>query len=462
MSPNYPFRIAIARVRRWFAVLGATADSHPYLFLGLIAGLALVINIISLIVRPPTTELGQPQLGQTYRWWPLILNLINGRGYLLCIQSYFPFCGPGNEITASLEPVPVLFFGGIALLTHQSLFAAALAEVGINLVILLTTFWMTRLLVNTRAALAAALLWAAYIPAIKLVSQISGDLLGACLLTLGIFFFLRARDSQRWWDFLLSGIALGLAIQSRSALLVVIPGLWAGLLVEGWAKNRDRWAGLAKNIRLGIFISAIVFSTMLPWLVRNSLVFGSSVVGMSLTGYVLYRQNYMLGTDNYLRVVGSEEAYGVVRSLVARRPDLSRALNEVQMDGVYRAEALKIITAYPARYVLLSTYRFLPLWFNWKVDEAYGDQTPLLAYAIMLEQFFLLAFALFGVWKMRQRSWPLWVSIIFVSAAYMAVNGQIRYLVPVMPFVISLGMAGLQPLFAAQPARVFVIKNPRL
>jgi hypothetical protein len=451
MSRRNGLATAVLRVRQWLAALGVRIDSHPYIILGLIASLALVINVISLILRPPTTELGQPQLGQTYRWWPLILNLINGRGYLLCIQSYFPFCGPGNEITASLEPVPVFFFGGIALLTHQSLFAAALAEVGIDLVVLLTTFWMTRLLVNTRAALVAALLWAVYIPAIKLVSQISGDLLGACFLTLGIFFFLRASNSQRWWDLFLSGIALGLAIQSRSALLVVIPGLWAGLLVEGWTKKRDRWARLVKNIQPGIFISAIVFITILPWFVRNIIVFKSPVVGTSLTGYVLYRQNYMLGTDDYLRVIGSEEASRVVQSLIARRPDLSRTLNEVQMDGVYRSEAMKIITAYPARYVLLSAYRFLPLWFNWKVNEAYGEQTPPLAYAIMLEQLFLLASALFGMWKMWQRSWPLWMSVVFVSAAYMAVNGQIRYLVPVMPLVISLGMAGLQHLFSGQP-----------
>jgi hypothetical protein len=62
----------------------------------------------------------------------------------------------------------------------------------------------------------------------------------------------------------------------------------------------------------------------------------------------------------------------------------------------------------------------------------------------MLEQVFLLGLGLFGMWKTGWRTWPLWLTIMIVSAAYMAVNGQIRYIVPVMPFVISLSVAGLQ------------------
>ncbi len=451
MSERNGLATAVFRVRQWLAVLGDRIDSHPYIILGLIASLALVINVIALILRPPTTELGQPQLGQTYRWWTLILNMVNGRGYLLCIESYFPFCGPGNEITASLEPVPVFFFGGIALLTNQSLFAAALAEVGVNLIILLTLFLMTRLLVNTRAALAAALLWAAYIPAIKLVSQISGDLLGACFLALGMLFFSHARRSHRWRDWIISGIAISMGIQSRSALLVVIPGLLAGLLVEGWIKNPRQWSKLMAHAQPGILIALIVFVTMLPWFVRNFITFGNPVLGTSLTGYVIYRQNYMLGTDDYLRYVGSEEARLAVQALVERRTDLSRSLDEMQTDDVYRSEAMKVIKAYPGRYILLSLYRFIPLWSNWKINESYGGQTDAIGYAIMVEQAFLLVTALFGAWKTWQRSWPLWMSVVFISAAYMAVNGQLRYLVPVMPFVISLSMAGLQCLFSGQP-----------
>jgi hypothetical protein len=438
------------KLRQWLGLL----EAHPTLALGLIGALALSINVVMLIARPPTLELGQPQLGQTYRWWNLILNVLKGRGYLLCITSYFPFCGPGNEVTASLEPVPVFFFGTVALLTNQSLLAACIAEVGINLVMLFTIFLLARSLAGNLAALGAAFIWATYIPVLKLISQISGDLLGGCFLSLGLFFFMRARQTCRWRDWIIAGMAISLAIQCRSALLAVVPGLLAGLLLEGWFKNPRKWSKLVEQTKPGALIALIVFVSMLPWFVRNIITFKSPVLGTSLTGYVIFRQNYMLGTDDYLRYVGSQEAHRVVEDLVARRSDLSKTLNEIEMDRVYRSEAIKIISAYPGRYILLSFYRLIPLWFNWKINESYGGQTDPIEYAVMLEQGFLLVTALVGAWKTRGQTWPLTVCIIFVNLAYMAVNCQIRYLVPVMPFVISLAMVGLQRLIT-RPAKGF-------
>ena len=423
--------------RLFINALGSFVDSHAITVLVLIACLALALNIVSIINQPPTMN-----SGETSHWWPLILNLIHDRGYAMCEPEYFPFCSPSNQLTASREPVPVFIFAAVALLANEPFLAASIIEIGLYLAILLFTFLLTRVLANSRAALVAALLWATYIPGIELVPQVSGDLLACLFLTSSVFFVMRARKTDRWRDWLSAGIGMGLGILSRSAMIFILPVLGFGLLWEGWATARKQWARFVKRIWTSVVMILIVLAMLLPWLVRNTIVLGSPISGTTLSGYNLYRHNYMLGNDDYLRYIAGEEANQAVQTLIAHLPELRGTENEAQMNNIYMQEALKVIEAHPVRYAQLVIYRFLPLWFDWQIDEAYGARTPHLDYYEMIVQAFLLITALIAVWKTWKLSWPLWVSIIVYCLAYMAVVGQLRYLIGVMPIVISLSAMG--------------------
>ena len=417
--------------------LGSFVDAHSIAVLVLIACLALALNIAIIINQLPTID-----SGETGHWWPLILNLIHGRGYAMCEPEFFPFCSPSNHLTASREPVPVFIFAAVALLPNQPFLAASIIEIGIYLAILLITFLLTRALSNSRAALVAALLWATFIPGIELVPQVSGDLLACLFLTSSIFFVMRARKTNRLWDWLAAGIGMGLGILSRSAILFILPGLVFGLLWEGWATARKQWTRFVKRIWASVVMILVVFAIMLPWLVRNTIVLGNPVLGTTLSGYNLYRQNYMLGSDNDLRFVAGVEAHQAILALIARLPELRGTENEALMDKVYMREALKVIIAHPVRYAQLVAYRFLPLWFDWQIDEAYGARTPHLDYYEMAVQGFLLITGLISVWKTWKHSWPLWVTIVIYCLAYMAVISLLRYLVGVTPIVMSLSATG--------------------
>jgi 4-amino-4-deoxy-L-arabinose transferase-like glycosyltransferase len=412
-------------------------DAHSIAVLVLIACLALALNITIIMNQPPTI-----QSGETAHWWPLIVNLIHGHGYAMCEPEYFPFCSPSNQLTASREPVPVFIFAVVALLTNQSFLAASILEIGLYLAILLITFFLTRALSNTRAALVAALMWAVFIPGLELVPQVSGDLLACLFLTLSMFFLMCARKTDRWWDWLLAGIGLGMGILSRSAMIFILPVLVFGLLWEGWAIARKQWSGFVKRIWVSVGMVLIVSAMMLPWLVRNTMVFGNPVLGTTLSGYNLYRHNYMLGSDDYLRYIAGEEAHQAILAFIGRHPELRGTENETQMNNLYTREALKVIAARPLRYAELVIYRFLPLWFDWQIDEAYGANTPHLDYYEMAVQAFLLVTAMIAVWKTWRRSWPLWATIVIYCLAYMAVVGQLRYLVGVTPIVMGLSATG--------------------
>jgi len=407
---------------------------------GILVGItliALLLSIAFLIEQPPTMD-----LGETGHWWPIIQNLIQGKGYAMCEPEYFPYCTPHNDLTASREPVPVLIFAIVALFTNQSLLAASVVEVGIYLAVLFLTFFLTRLLANTRAALLAALLWVVFIPSLELLPQVSGEAPACLFLTLGIFFILRGRETNRWRDWLLAGISMGLGVLSRSALIFILAGLLFGLLWEGWVARRKQRDEFIKRLWASLSILLIALSMLTPWVVRNIRVFNSPVIGTTLSGYNLYRHNYMLGSDNFSRYIAGEEAHQAIQDLLARQPALLGTENEAQMDRVYIGAALKVITAHPLRYIALSLWRFLPLWFDWQIDEAYGTRTPHLDYYEMAVQGLFLVTALIAIRKNWQHSWPLWSSIAIYCLSYMAVVGQLRYLIVVTPLTISLSAIG--------------------
>jgi len=412
-------------------------EVHRRLALGLILLLALAFGAVRIGTDPPTMS-----TGQTERWWPVVLDLLQGQGYVQCIPEYFPFCGAGNRVTAMREPAPVLLFAAAARLAGPSLLAASILELVLNLAIVLGVFLLTREWAGGRAALLAALFWAAYLPAIKLVPQVSAELLAAVGVTWGVFSYLRARRTGRARDWVAAGACMGVGGLSRSPLLVVALVLAAGLLVSPPAAT-DRGRRFSwPLLRPAVLFSLAVLAVISPWLARNDAVFGRPMPS-TLVGYNLYRHNHMIAADRFSpRFVGSDEARQAILALVSRRPDLRGSENEAQMDAVYKSEALRVIVAHPARYFFLCAYRFLPLWFNWGIKEAGGGRTGALDYLMILQQIVLLVTALAG-WRCRRPlAWPLAIGVVALSVAYMAVNSQMRFIIPVMPLVASLSAMG--------------------
>ena len=421
-------------VRRWLDRGLSFVDSYPLYVLG---GIIVLAVIVSLVLNrnslPPA-----PNAGENDTWWVIALNLARGQGYSLCLERYFPFCGPSNQATATREPLPVLLFAGLARFSGESLWAAIAVEFFIYLSILIVIYLLTREWSNPRGGLLAALLWGLYIPAHQLISQVSGDLLAALLVSMGILYTMRARTSRRPRDWVIAGICLGLSVVTRSSTLAVAAVLIGGVALESF------WLRLnLKDIVTPLLIlSSLIMLIMVPWLIRNQLVLGRPVIGSSLIGYNLYRHNYMIDTSDYFRYVGGKEGLAAIQALLSRRTDLIGVENEAQMDLVYREEAMERIGAHPLRYLLLSAYRFLPLWFNWGIREAYGKEPGRTDYAIMVFQGILLILVPFGLSRVLWRTWPLWGSILAICLVYMAVNSRLLYLTPVMPLVISLSAGG--------------------
>lgn len=414
-------------------------DLYPIRVLGVIIILGCLIGTKVILENPPSL-----QSGSTDSWWVISLNLIHGRGYSLCMPKYFPFCETTIQSTAAREPVPVLLFSLVAILSNDSLWAATVVEFFIYVAILVMVYLLALEYANPRTALIASLFWAVYPPAFELIPQVSGDLLAAFFVTLGILFVLRSRKNGRVRDWLIAGLGLGLGVMSRSAALVIPVMVIGGIIIERWREDRN----LIDIFKPSIIIFGMVSLIMLPWLVRTQIVLGRPLLGSSLVGYNMLRQSYALNTDNYLRYVGGIEGKeSVEKLLVEENQNLDGIENEAQMDLIYRAAALKTMRMYPFKYILSSGFRFFLLWFNWKVPEGDKHLPTHQDYAVMIMQAVLMILAWIGVRREKMSgSWLLWGSLVVVSLAYMAVESQLRFLLPVVPLFFCLSAFGFERL----------------
>jgi hypothetical protein len=370
--------------------------------------------------------------------WLIAQNLVDGKGYVVCSQDYFPLCGPKNQQTAMRLPFPVLLMAAVMLFSTSHV-----AGVMVQGMLYLGTLWVVYASLkhhDRRVALLAAFLWVVSIPVIHSLDTDGGGMAAAFFFSSGMLYFQRGRQTSSLVPWLLVGGFLGLAAQSRAVMLGVFVVLLLGLLWE-------RRQGIRRGLRAFVcpaLVCAAAFSVVLaPWVIRNERVFGTPAISGTLVGYNVYRMNYILQSDRFIpHYVGPTEAMDAVKHLIASS-NLSGTENEAQMDAFYLASGLRIIRSHSVGYLLLSAYRFLPLWFNVGVHAAYGTRFGLLDAVEVAQQAVLLVAAIIGAWIYRRQFWPLVLSVVMASVAYMAVNAQARYLTDVMPAIVILAASAI-------------------
>lgn len=377
--------------------------------------------------------------GQTESWWEIAHKVEAGIGYKSCNLSYVPNCELTDQRTAIREPIPVLFFALVGKLTQDSLIAFQVVQILFYLLILWGTFLLGRKISGLDIGLLAAFFWTIYLPQEHLEMYLTGDMLAGVFFVFGALFFVDAVRENRWRDWLGFGVLMGLAILSRSAMLVVAGGL---ILGYGLLNLKTFFATPVKLLQKPVAALVVMVLVVSPWMIRNYLVFRQPIFGTTLVGYNMYRHNAIVATDAPPHYVGPDEALQEVQTLVQQTPELSTPLNEAQVDAVFRQETIKLIRAHPFKYAELVMYRVLPLWFNIGVREQYGKDITILDNLIVLQQFILLIALIVGLMRNDKLLRIFGIGTLIYGLSFLAVDSQLRYLVPVMPVLIVIGCLG--------------------
>jgi 4-amino-4-deoxy-L-arabinose transferase-like glycosyltransferase len=416
-----PVRREVA-VQRLLLTWWRSLDSKPLLWLLLILGIGGMLRVAAFTVK----DIPLPAT----RYQRLATHLAASGEFTYC-NTYFPFCGPGNETTAAFEPLPVLvyaaclrLFGPLGIhgvVVFQLLLGLLLTGVLYGLIVCLFG--------DRRTALLGAFLWATYIQMIALELMLYPEAIFAAVLGLGLLALVYAlrRGQVRWW--LAAGLGLGLAALSRASF-VYYPLVLLGVLALVPATRR-----LCSG--RGVVMFAVAYVVVLsPWVVRNFVVFQAFVPGGTLTGYNLYRHNHFITGKHYFHYGDIEDMNAAIARLVKTRQDLRGNENEYDMDRVYRQEAVRIIQAHPVRYALLSLYRFLPLWTDYGIRD---EPLSRLLRLVGLENILLLALGVAAAVRRRggrpPELVPLLVLVVYYTLGHMLVNARIRYIVPIMPYI---------------------------
>lgn len=403
---------------------------HKPLFL--ISLLLLFFLDIWVISQRPLT------LSSDSSWWLIIQKVEAGQGYKACDPAYIPNCAITDQTTAMREPLPVLFFALVGRLTGNSPFAYQFSQLVFNLLICFFIYLFVRELGNRTLALVASYAWVFYLYGVHTVMNINGDLMAGVFVISGLVCSTRALRKGTIKDWILCGLLFGLAVLSRSSTLLIFLVLLAEAAFYLWRSGnfQQKWYHLVPVVvAFGLVVS--------PWVIRNEIVFGKPILGTTLVGYNLYRHNAILSSNVFPHYVGASEGYREVKDLVARTPQLRHPINEARVDEIFQQAGLKIILAHPLKYVELSIFRILPLWFDYGVLDQYGERMMFVDELIVIQQAFLLVLFLIGVWKGNWYVRFLAVCVLLFALAYMAIDSQLRYMIPVMPLVIVISVAGI-------------------
>jgi len=359
----------------------------------------------------------------------LAQSLLAGRGYSFT-KDWWP-ATPAYAPTAHWSFLYPLYLAAVyGLFGHHPLNARLIQAIASGILLPLLIFRIGRHIFGARVGLIAAGLSAVYIYFVyyngALVTETFHML--AVLWSLEIALELTKRTSR--WQWVKLGLALGIAALLRQVILLFVPVLFIWLLWEG-----------RKRIQLRDLVipTAVIVALILPWTVRNYLVFHRFVPLNTNAGFAFFWANHPEhGTDFVL--LFSNEKYA---SLI---PQELRGLNEAEMNDALMRRGLGFVVEDPWRYLLLSLSRVKELFKFWPSTES-----SLLSNVARVFSFGLaLPFILHGLFLSRpqwRRCLLLYLFIAIYSLIYLLSWVQIRYRIPLDP--VLLVFAGLSVLTIA-------------
>jgi 4-amino-4-deoxy-L-arabinose transferase-like glycosyltransferase len=404
-------------IRRFRASGDAPAQ---FLFWGLTIALSVALRLWSLDLLA-----GRAPDGDTPNYLAIADNILSGRGLLLVDSTNL-------HMRATYPPLYPMLLAAVGLAVPLTFTAIA----AMNTVIELACAWlMTRLgrdLGAGRAGSLAAALYIVWPTNVGMAPLARKEPLIALLVVALLVVLVRAIDRGSWRSGIAYGVLAGLLALTQPGLLF-LPALFALAALPRFA-DRRRWLAMMS------LAAACAVLTLLPWWIRNWLLFHRFVPLTAAGGYSLWIGSTPVGDGTYLQA-----------------PPQFWLGDEFRMSAALGAEAKRIIASDPLGYVAHCVGKFLRAMFTedrgvsqiyWAVPRGHariagiwvGTATLLNGLTVvvalaaawvqrrqLLSQFLLAGIAnilLFGIWfEFDQRHRYFLTPLLLLSA----VNGLLVY-----------------------------------
>ncbi len=357
-------------------------------------------------------------------------RFVEGYGFSFA-TDWYPFAR-ANEPTAHWSFLYTLYLSGVyAVFGHHPL-AARLIQVLVSGLNLWLIYRLGVRLFDPVVGLAAAALTACYGYLILFNASLMTQtfyvlaVLGSLELALGLV------KNSTWKNWVLLGIVLGAGILLRQSLLLFVPLLFAWIHWAASSSARDASRGL--GILRGTAIAGIVIlACILPWTVRNYLVYDDFLLLNSNSGYWVYSSNHV------------EQGTDFNPEYKAPIPEEFAGLKEPALDRALLRAGIGFMLADPIRVGLLSISRINDYFWlfptenssdlsNWSRLFSFGLYLPFMVYGVYLSR---------HQWRMCL---PLYLYVAFDTLLCLLTWSAPRYRLPtdaVMMVFAGLGVANL-------------------
>ena len=395
-------------------------------------------------------------MGDTESYWSLGKAIAQGQPYEYGENHARVFRTPGYPVL--LAPIFWLTDDG-----RTAVFLGRAEAALFGTLAVLGVWWLTRLLFDDRAALAAAALATFYPGAIALGVLLLSEAPFCPLMLLQLALWIVAWKApsagrRTLWGFG-AGLAAGAATLMRPSWLLFTPfavavGMVVGrknsqcLAAAGTAVQTDCRpsngdAGITRHGCIAFWMFFGLAAAMLPWWIRNACVTGHFVPTTLQVGASLYDglNPHATGASNmdFVQRFETEER----RAEMESQGDLKESL-ELRLDRRMRDDALAWARANPGRALQLAGVKFLRMWNVWPNEPRLSDSW-LAGGAVFFTYTPLLILAIIGAWRTVGRGWPYMLCClpaVYLTLLHVVFVSSIRYRDPAMLALLALAAGG--------------------
>ena len=403
--------------------------------LTLILVLAVLIRIpVAIYMGDQVSEL--PGIQDQISYDALARSLVDGRGYSFT-ENWYPFT-PANTPTAHWSFLYPIYLAGIyAVIGYHPLVARLVQGILGGMLICFLVYLIGRRVANEVTGLVGAALAAVYGYFIYYNVALMTETFFIILILFSLYLSIKLKDKPSLARWMYLGIALGLATLLRQTILIVIPFLLLWLIWELRTRESHWW-----HFALPVIIPVLM---IVPWTIRNYLVYHQFLPLNSNAGYAFYASNNPnLETDWRNDVV------------VVPVPKELAGKNEAELNQALTQKGAEFILSNPKRYLLLTLDKSLEFFKFWPSSES-GRMSNLVR---VLSFGLYLPFMLFGLYLSfsRWRSFAiLYLFIVIHTGIHLLTWPAPRYRLPVD--AVSMVFAGMAFL---ELARMLKIRNSNL
>jgi len=354
----------------------------------------------------------------------LALSLLEGKGLRMTSFPGLFADGRAEIVVRSHRPalLPVTL-AGIYAVAGVRVWVARLLLALLSAATCVLAARLARTLFDAPTGAATGLLMAIYPKLVYYAATITTETPCTLLLLVAMGVLLSAWRAERgWWRWGLGGAVLGLAVISRSALLLFpcAAALWVVLV----RRPRRRAVAGAALLLVGFAMA------MTPLWVRNYRVHGHFVPATTEGGYTLWISN-------------NPEADGSGHCPIPQRLPEFNGLSEYGVDRLFARKGLTWIREHPWDFVRLAGVKLVRLWRLWPHAEFVGKAAAVVGGVSFVP---VLLLAVWGAVVARGTWRPLllfYLLFLYYCGLHVVFVALTRYRVPMVPYLIILAAVGL-------------------